>query len=119
MDITVLLVPLYDGSSVLSSVLGEGFPFRAQVAYFIMLFSQAVAILIGVMLLRRGRATLASGVFVGLLVIIGLRVISSVLTIDGWVWQTAAVVGLETIECVLLILAARAAKRQGTPDVQT
>ena len=96
MDLAVLLLPLYDGSSVLTSVLGEGFPFRAQVAYFLTLFSQAVAILIGMMLLRRGRATLASGVFIGLLVIIGLRVISSALTIDGWVSQTAVVVGLET-----------------------
>jgi hypothetical protein len=31
---------------------------------------------------------MASGVFVGLLVILGLQVISSVLTlVDGWVWQ--------------------------------
>src|SRR5215207_7235748 len=100
MELAVLLLPLYDGS-VLSSVLGED-PFRAQVAYILTLFSQAVALLIGLVLLRRGRATLASGVFVGLLVIIGLRVISSVLTIDGWLWQTAVVVGLQTIECVLL-----------------
>jgi hypothetical protein len=64
MDLAVLLLPLYDGSSVLSSVLGEGFPFRAQVAYLLTLFSQAVAILIGLILLRRGRATLASGVLV-------------------------------------------------------
>lgn len=118
MDLAVLLLPLYDGSSVLSSVLGEGFPFRAQVAYLLTLFSQAVAILIGLILLRRGRATLASGVFVGLLVIIGLRVISSALTIDGWVWQTEVVAGIETIECVLLFLAARTAKQQGSrrPD---
>lgn len=113
MDLAVLLLPLYDGS-VLSSVLGEGYPFRVQVAYILTLFSQAVALLIGLVLLRRGRATLASGVFVGLLVIIGLRVISSILTIDGWLWQTAVVVGLQTIECVLLILAARAAKQQRT-----
>jgi hypothetical protein len=113
MELAVLLLPLYDGS-VLSSVLGEGYPFRAQVAYILTLFSQAVALLIGLVLLRRGRATLASDVFVGLLVIMGLRVISSVLTIDGWLWQTAVVVGLQTIECVLLILAARAARQQGT-----
>jgi hypothetical protein len=119
MDLAVLLLPLYDGS-VLSSVLGEGYPFRVQVAYILTLFSQAVALLIGLVLLRRGRATLASGVFVGLLVIIGLRVISSILTsIDGWVWQTGVVVGLQTMECALLFLAARAAKQQGTPDVQT
>lgn len=115
MDLTVLLLPLHDGSSVVSSVLGEGFPFRAQVAYLLTLFAQAVAILIGLMLLRRGRATMASGVFVGLLVILGLRVISSLLTlIDGWVWQGVVVLGLQTMECALLFLAARAAKRQGT-----
>jgi hypothetical protein len=58
---------------------------------------------------------MASGVFVGLLVVLGLRVISSVLTsINGWLWQTAVFLGLQTIECVLLFLAARAARRQGT-----
>ena len=112
MDLAVLLLPLNDGSSVVSYVLR--FPFRLEVAYLLPLFAQSVAILIGLMFLRRGRATLASGVFVGLLVIIGLRVISSVLTIDGWLWQTAVLVGLQTIECVLLILAARAARQQET-----
>jgi hypothetical protein len=112
MDLTALLLPLYDGSSVVSSVMGERFPFRAQVAYLLTLFAQAVAILIGLMLLRRGRATMASGVFVGLLVILGLQVISSVLTlVDGWVWQGAVVLGLQTMECALLFLAARAATR--------
>ena len=119
MDLAVLLLPLHDGSSVVSSVLGDGFPSRVEVAYLLALFAQSVAILIGLLLVRRSRATMASGVFVGLLVIIGLRVISSVLTIDGWLWQTAVVVGLQTIECVLLILAARAAKQQGTAHVQT
>jgi hypothetical protein len=74
---------------------GSGFPFHDQVAYLLTLFAQAVAILIGLMLLRRGRATMASGVFVGLLVILGLQVISSVLTlVDGWVWQGVVVLGL-------------------------
>ena len=115
MDLAVLLLPLHDGSSVVSSVLGEGFPSRVEVAYLLALFPQSVAILIGLMLLRRSRATMASGVFVGLLVIIGLRVISSILTsLDGWVWQTGVVLGLQTMECALLFLAARAARRQGT-----
>jgi hypothetical protein len=120
MELAVLVLPLYEGSSVISSVLGEGFPFRAQVAYLLTLFAQAVAILIGLMLLRRGSATMASGVFLGLLVILGLRVISSIVTsIDGWVWQSGVVLGLQAMECALLFLAARAAKQQGTPDVQT
>lgn len=101
-------------------MLGDGFPSRVEVAYLLVLFAQSVAILIGLLLLLRSRATMASGVFVGLLVIIGLRVISSILTsIDGWVWQTGVVLGLQTIECALLFLAARAAKQQGIPDVQT
>ena len=50
-----------------------------KVAYLITLLAQAAAIFIGLMLLRQGRATTASGVFIGLLVILGLRVISSVL----------------------------------------
>ena len=78
------------------------------------LFAEAVAILIGLMLLRRGRGAMASGVFVGLLVVLGFRVISSALwTIGGWQWQTTVFLGLQTIECALLFLAARAAKQQG------
>ena len=115
MDLAVLVLPLNLGSSLLSYALGEGFPFRMKVAYLLTLFAQVAAILIGLMLLRRGRATMASGVFVGLLVILGLRVISSVLTsINGWVWQTPVVLGLQTIECALLFLAARAAQQQET-----
>lgn len=57
MDLAVLLLPLHDGSSVVSSVLGEGFPSRVEVAYLLALFPQSVAILIGLMLLRRSRAT--------------------------------------------------------------
>ena len=114
LDLAVLVLPLNAGSSLLSYALGEAFPFRVEVAYLLTLFAQAAAILIGLMLLRRGRASMASGVFVGLLVILGFRVISSVLTsINGWVWQTAAVLGLQTMECALLWLAARAAKQQG------
>jgi hypothetical protein len=115
-DLAVLVLPLNFGSSLLSYALRQGFPFRAEVAYLLTLFTQAIAILIGLILLRRGRATMASGVFVGLLVILGLRVISSVLTsINGWVlWQTAVFLGLQTMECALLFLAARAAKQQGT-----
>ena len=114
MDLAVLVLPLNAGSSLLSYTLGEAFPFRVEVAYLLTLFAQAAAILIGLMLLRRGRASMASGVFVGLLVILGLRVISSVLTsINGWVWQTAVVLGLQTMECALLWLAARAVKQQG------
>lgn len=115
LELAVLVLPLYEGSSVISSVLGEGFPFRLQVAYLLTLFAQAVAILIGLLLLRRGRATMASGVFLGLLVILGLRVISSIVTsIGGWAWQSTVVLSLQTMECVLLFLAARAAKEQGT-----
>ena len=114
-DLAVLALPLNDGSSLLSYTLNVVSPFRDQVAYVLTLFAQAVAILIGLMFLRRGRATMASGVFVGLLVILGLRVISSVLnSISGWLWQTAVFLGLQTIECALLFLAARAAKQQGT-----
>jgi hypothetical protein len=96
-------------------LLGDEFSFRVEVAYLLTLFARSVAILVGLLLLRRGRATLASGVFVGLLIIIGLHVISSVLTsIFGWVWQTVVVLGLQTMECALLFLAARAARQQGT-----
>lgn len=85
-------------------------------AFVLTLFAKAVVMLIGLVLLRRGRASMASGVFVGLLVVLGLSVISSVLTsVDGWLWPTAVVLGLQTVECVLLFLAVRAA-RQHTTD---
>lgn len=114
MDLAVLLLPLHDGSSVVSLLLGTG-PVRLQAAYVLTLFARSVAILTGLMLLRRGRGSMASGVFVGLLVIIGLRVTSSILTaIDGWMWQTGVVLVLQTMECALLLLAAQAARQQET-----
>jgi hypothetical protein len=111
-DLAVLVLPLNSGSSVLLSVLGEGFPFRVQVAFLLQLVAQPVAILVGLMLVRRGRASMAAGVFVGVLVILGLHVIASIVSsLSGWVWQTLVVLSLQTIECVCLFLAARAATR--------
>ena len=115
-DLAYLLLPLNSGSSVVSLAALQGFPIRVQVASLLTLFSQAIAILIGLMLLRRGRAAMASGVFIGLLVILGLRVIYSILvTIGGFAWQTVVYLGLWTIECALLFLAARAAAKQQGP----
>ena len=117
-DLAFLLVPLYGSNILFSSLsLREGFPFRVSVAVLLTLFAQAMTILIGLMLLRRGREAMASGVFVGLLVILGLRLVSSILTsINGSFWQTWFFLGVQTVECVLLLLAARAAARQqGTP----
>ncbi len=114
-DLAFLLVPLNDGSNLLFSALRlrEGFPLRVSVAYLLTLFAQAIAILIGLMLLRLGRAGIASGVFIGVLVTLGMRLTNSFLTtFYGWPWQTVVVLGLQTVECVLLLLAARAAARQ-------
>jgi hypothetical protein len=114
-DLAVLALPLNDGSSQLSYVLGVVSPLRVKLAYLLTVLARAVAILIGLVLLRRGRTSMASGVFVGLLVVLGLSVISSVLTsIDGWLWQAAVVLGLQTVECVLLFLAVRAARQHRT-----
>ncbi|HEY7659929.1 MAG TPA: hypothetical protein VIC58_04960 [Actinomycetota bacterium] len=111
-DLLAAVVPVLDGSSYLSFSVADGFPFRVKVANLLMLFAGAVAILVGLGFLRRGRAVVASGVFVGLLVVLGLRWVSSVLlSIEGWGWGTTIVLGLQAIECVLLFLAARAALR--------
>lgn len=114
MDLAVLALPLHlEGSSLLSYVLGEGFPFRMKVANLLSLFDGPTAIIVGLIFLRRGRPSVASGVFVGLLVVLGLGVMSSVLTsVDGWRWQTTLFLGLQAIECLLLFLAARASLRR-------
>jgi hypothetical protein len=110
-DLAVLALP-WNGASLLSSYVAQGFSFRAKVANLLAVFAVTVGILVGLVLLRRGRATLASGVFVGVLVVFGLRVLSSaLLVIDGWHWQTLVILGLQTIECALLFLAARTAGR--------
>ena len=116
-DLAYLLLPVNSGSSLVSlAALQRGYPLRVQVASLLMLFSQALAILIGIMLLRRGREAMASGVFIGLLVILGLRVVYWVMaTIGSFLWLAVILLGIQTIECALLFLAARAAQHQGTP----
>jgi hypothetical protein len=67
---------------------------------------------VGLWFVRRGKMLVASGIFVALFVVLGPRVLASILnSIGGWVWQTIAVLGLQAIECSLLFLAARAAGR--------
>jgi hypothetical protein len=110
-DLAVLFLPINDGSSLLSSMLSPPLAGRAKVAIVLSSFAVSVAILVGLAFLRRGRAAVAAGVFIGLFVVLALRVVASALTsIDGWVWQTTVVLGLQTVECVLLLLAARAAR---------
>jgi MFS family permease len=110
-DLAVLALP-WNGTSLLASYVAGGFSSRVKVANLLAAFAVAVAILVGLVLLRRGRATLAFGVFVGVLVVVGLRVMSSaLLVIYGWRWQTLVILGLQTIECALLFLAAGAARR--------
>jgi hypothetical protein len=114
-DVAVVALPLSDGESQLSSVVSGAIPFRAKAAYLLLLFAFAVAIVVGIVVERRGHPAVASGVFFGLLVVLALRVVASVLTtIGGWSWQATVVLGLQTIECVLLALAARGAGRVAT-----
>jgi hypothetical protein len=114
-DLAILALPLNDGSSMLSYVVGVVSSLRFKLAYLLIALARSVAILIGLVLLRRERPNMASGVFVGVLVVLGLNVIASVLTsIDAWLWQTAVVLGLQTVECALLFLAVRAARQHRT-----
>src|SRR5215204_1364569 len=39
MEVAVLVLPLHDGSSVVSLLLGDGFSFRVEVAYLLTLFA--------------------------------------------------------------------------------
>jgi hypothetical protein len=111
-DVAVVVLPLADGRSQLSNVFSTGIPLRAKVAYLLLLFAFAVAIVVGIVVAHRGHPAVASGVFLGLLVVLALRVIASALTTyEGWVWQTTVVIALQTVECALLLLAARAARR--------
>jgi hypothetical protein len=111
-DVAVVVLPLADGRSQLSNVLSTGIPLRAKVAYVLLLFAFAIAIVVGIVVARRGAPEVASGVFLGLSIVLALRVIASILTtFEGWVWQTTVVIALQTVACALLLLAARAACR--------
>jgi hypothetical protein len=109
-DLAVVVLPWDFGSSRLTLAIASGFPVEIKIANLVAVFSGIVGILVGLAFVRRGRMAIASGVFVGLSVILGLRVLASMLSaIRGWVWQTLAVLALQTAECALLLLAARAA----------
>jgi hypothetical protein len=109
-DLAVVVLPWDFGSSRLTVAVASGLPVEVKIANLIAVFTGIVGIIAGLAFVRRGSMAIASGVFVGLFVIFGLRVLASMLSaIHGWVWQTLAVLTLQTAECALLLLAARAA----------
>jgi hypothetical protein len=72
----------------------------------------AIAISTGIGIYLRASRTIAAGLFLGLAIVVGVREISIVLgLISGgrWYWQPVVVIALVFGECVLLLLAARAA----------
>jgi hypothetical protein len=100
------------GSSQLSYAVADGFSFVQKASNLILELTYAIAISTGIGIYLRASRTIAAGLFLGLAIVVGVREISIVLgLISGgrWYWQPVVVIALVFGECVLLLLAARAA----------
>ena len=112
-DLVIDAVPWWEGASYLSFAFFDDFPIHAKLSNAVALLVGPIVIAVGIVLLRRGRPSVASGVFIAAGSMLAARVVSELLqAIEGWIWQGLAVVGLQTVEAALLFLAASRARRE-------
>jgi hypothetical protein len=112
-DLVIDALPWWEGASYLSFAFFEDFPIHAKLSNAVALLVGPIVIAVGIVLLRRGRPSVASGVFIAAGSMLAARVLSELLrAIEVRNWQMFAVVGLQAVEAVLLFLAASRARRE-------
>jgi hypothetical protein len=112
-DLVIDAIPWWNGASHLSFAFFEDLPIHAKLSNAVALLVGPIVIAVGIVLLRRGRPSVASGVFIAAGSMLAAGVLSELLrTIEVRNWQMFALVGLQAVEAVLLFLAASRARRE-------
>jgi hypothetical protein len=115
-SIALIAIPFYGGpTSQLSFVIGGGWGLWERISNFLAIFSLPIAIAVGIVVLRRDAVPVASGIFVGIGVVVALRLASYLVGLAGpseITWRTLAFFALQAVEAALLFLAASRAHRE-------
>jgi hypothetical protein len=116
-DIGIALLPVYGNGQTHFGLVVLPFPFWIGLANFLSIYAIAAVILVGLVSFA-WRSSFAAGVFVAAAPFLGLRVVSSaIITIGWWQWLTTLILGPQTLESVLLFLAAASELRsEETPS---
>jgi hypothetical protein len=100
------LLPLYGDGLVF--LWDGGFPARVVIQVLLSRWTPAIVIAVGLLLLSRGRSSIAAGVFGAIALTIGLDIVGEVVLVGGVFsrWQSTLVVVLWAVEATLLAAAA-------------
>lgn len=114
-DVATPLLPVYgDGHDFFWATVPSQDVVRFVAQFLIAHLATAIAVLFGLVMLRRHRSAVAAGAFAAVAIVVALGVAADL--IPDWNvlsrWQTALVVGLQAIEAVALVTAAWIAMRR-------
>jgi hypothetical protein len=101
------LLPIYGGEGI-AFIFSFGFPLRAMIEFFLGYWSNAIVVAVGIVLLRRDLVGVAGGVFAAVSLGLAITIVSQIVVTAPHLgrWQTVALLALETVEAILLALAA-------------
>ena len=111
------LLPLYGGDGT-EFVFSLGFPLRVVIEFLLGHWTHALVVAAGIVLLRRGDAAVAGGVFaavsLGLTITIATQIIVTAPHFGRW--QTVVILMLETLQAILLVIAGARAIGASRPE---
>lgn len=101
------LLPVYSDGSALF-IFSRGWPLRLLISFFLIWWTNAFVVAVGIIYLRRGRVGVAGGVFLAVAMTLAIAIIQQVVNTAPHFgrWQTDLVLVLEIIEGGFLALAA-------------
>lgn len=101
------LLPMYGGDGT-EFVFSLGFPLRVMIEFLLGHWTHALVVMAGIVFLRRGVVAVAGGIFaavaLGLTITIATQIIVTAPHFGQW--QTVVILLLETLQAILLALAA-------------
>jgi len=112
----LLVIPLY-GTSQLTLLYRDGYPLWERISGLLSIFSITIAIAVGIGVLNRGATQLASGIFIGIGVVLAFALASFLvrLVAGGATWETYLFLAFTALRYGLLFVAARRTRRDEHP----
>jgi hypothetical protein len=101
------LLPMYGGDGT-AFVFSLGLPLRAVIQFLLGYWANTAAVAAGIVFLRRDRVGVAGGVFAAVALTLAITIVSQVIATAPHFgrWQTVVLLMLESVQAILLLLAA-------------
>ena len=105
--LAIPLLPVFGGDGLEKFIFSQGLPVRLLILYSLRWWGSALVAMVGIWFLKRDRLGPAGGMFLGVGLAVAIGVAGEVLVTAPHFgrWQYDVILGLETVEAILLIVA--------------